>query len=466
MLSFTKQANMNIVRVWGGGIYEDDEFYSLCDELGLLVWQDFMFACGSYPEHESFIEIVKKEITQNVLRIQHHPSVAIWCGNNENEWIWYQEQKTSYKKMPGYKIYSSIMPEIVNEIDPGRPYWQSSPFGNEEDPNSFVSGNNHQWDLWSRWIDYTNVVNYKSLFVTEFGFQGPANRTTFEKYLPEQNRKIQDRVFEFHNKQVEGPERLIKFLTGHLPLNTGWSDFIYLAQLSQAFAIKTCLEYWKFQSAKTNGSIIWQLNDCWPVTSWALIDSELKPKISYYFVKNVFAQSGFSFLKNEDGLQIVLQNIKTENLSKKLKLNLFDATSGNLIDEPNIQIEKEAKSLVSYNIPQSVLPNENNQILIATLLDALNNILSRNYFIEGEWKHKILLNPEIDIEAGYESSITLKTDKPTFFVDLYHPKAEFNDRGFILLPGEEKEIGLSNQPDQRIKKEEIKIFSLNNYLQR
>ena len=467
LLSFAKQANMNIVRVWGGGIYEDDEFYSLCDRLGLLVWQDFMFACGSYPEHELFIENVKKEVTQNVLRLQHHPSLAIWCGNNENEWIWFQTQKTSYKEMPGYKIYHSVIPEIVNAIDPGRPYWQSSPFGNDDDPNSFGSGNNHQWDLWSRWIDYKKVTKDGSLFITEFGFQGPANKSTFEKYLSVENRKIQNKVFEFHNKQVEGPERLIKFLSGHLPLRTGWDDFIYLAQLSQAFALKTCLEYWKFESPKTNGSIIWQLNDCWPVTSWALIDSELKPKLSYYFVKNVFEPNGTCFIKNNEGLQIILQNDKTENHNHKLKLNLFDTSSGSLIKEGIIQIKKENKFHIPLKIPSTFLPDDKNQILIATLFDKKNNILLRNYFIEGEWKHKNLCTAKIEYQFVKNNSsycLKLTSDNIAFFIDVQHPECDFSDRGFILLPGEEKLLDISSRSGKKINLDQLEIYALNNYL--
>jgi len=426
-----------------------------------------MFACGSYPEYDSFIENVKKEVTQNVFRLQHHPSLALWCGNNENEWIWYQEQKTSYKQMPGYKIFHSIIPVILNEIDPGRPYWPSSPFGNEEDPNSFGSGNNHQWDIWSRWIDYKGVVNDKSLFVTELGFQRPANKSTFEKYLPEENRKIQDKVFEFHNKQVEGPERLIRFLAGHLPLNTGWNDFIYLAQLSQAFALKTCLEYWKFQSTKTNGSIIWQLNDCWPVTSWSLIDSELRPKISYYFVKNVFAQTSICFLKSNDGIQIILQNVKTGNTNCKLKFNLFDISSGSLINEQIVQIKKEDKSHISYKLPATVLPDDKNQILIATLLDEKNNFLSRNYFINGEWKHKNLASANIKFQLIKNNSsdcLKLVTDKITLFLDVQHPNADFSDRGFILLPGEEKFLNIFFRSNEKINFDQLEIYTLNNYL--
>jgi beta-mannosidase len=467
LLSLAKQANLNIVRVWGGGIYENDEFYTLCDELGLLVWQDFMFACGSYPENDEFIENVKEEVTQNVLRLQHHACLALWCGNNENEWIWFQEQNSSYTKMPGYKIYHSIIPEILNEIDPGRPYWPSSPFGNEEDPNSFDSGNNHQWDIWSGWIDYNDVKNDRSLFISEFGFQGPANKDTFEKYLPEENRKSQDKVFEFHNKQVEGPERLIRFLAGHLPLEIGWSDFIYLTQLNQALALKTCLEYWKFHSTKTKGSIIWQLNDCWPVTSWSLIDSELRPKLSYYFVKNVFALQGICFVKNNKGFQIILQNIKTGNSAYKLKSNLFDTSSGSQIHEEIFQIKKENRGHICYDVPQSVLPDDKNQILIASLLDENNKILSRNYFINGEWKHKNLVSANIKFQLIKNNStdcLKLITDKIALFLDVQHPDLDFSDRGFILLPGEEKFLNISFRSDEKINYDQLEIYTLNNYL--
>ena len=195
LLTKAKNANMNIIRVWGGGIYENDIFYENCDKLGLLVWQDFMFACASYPEHEEFIKNVEEEVSQNVYRLQHHPSIAIWCGNNENEWIFHQEQKKPISEMSGFKIFNKVIPNIMEKIDKLSNYWQSSPFGDDEDPNSSNSGNTHQWGLWSRWIDYAEVKDDKSLFVTEFGFQGPANINTWNKALPKKHRKIQDRNF-------------------------------------------------------------------------------------------------------------------------------------------------------------------------------------------------------------------------------------------------------------------------------
>lgn len=462
LLQYAKQANMNIVRVWGGGFYENDIFYDLCDELGLLVWQDFMFACSSYPEFDEFLNNVKEEVRQNVEKLQNHPSLILWCGNNENEWIWHQRIKTSYSEMPGYKIYHELIPDILKEIDPGRPYWPSSPFSFEEDPNSHLSGNRHEWEIWSRWIDYTTVKNDNSLFVTEFGFQAPANKKTFEKYLFEDNREIQNSIFEFHNKQIEGPERVFRYLAGHLPVKTEWDDFIYLTQLNQAFALKTCLEHWRLNWPVTNGSIIWQINDCWPVTSWALIDSELTPKMAYYFVKNIFNQEIVGFKNEGNDLKVIALNQKKNESEFKLNLQVFSDKTGELIFEEKIKNlispweKKELYQLNSKNFQADI-----NSVIVATLLDSDDNILFRNFYTEQRWKYKNLVSPKIDIETTGDESIIVKTDKPAFFVDLFHPEMEFSDKGFIILPGEKKKLTFTGNYENI---DEIKIFTLNNYL--
>lgn len=468
LLLLAKQANMNIVRVWGGGVYEDDEFYNICDELGLLVWQDFMFACGSYPENDNFIANVSEEVTQNVLRLQHHACLAIWCGNNENEWIWHQEQKTSYKNMPGYNIYHKVIPDILKEIDPLRPYWPSSPFGNDGDPNSFETGNTHQWNIWSRWIDYTEVVNDKSLFVTEFGFQGPANKDTFEKYLPIKNRNINDQVFEHHNKQVEGPERIIRFLSGHLPVKTEWDDYLYLAQLNQAFALKTCLEYWR-TNGRTNGSIIWQINDCWPVSSWAIVDSEIRPKISYHFVKNSFAPQLIYF--NNDGTRIKINLLNQNHLSikGKLRITIIDSDSGKTVSEKNLNVNIKKNAVTEIkSILLKDLPKNSNWIITTLLLDESENTICKNYYTLKPWKHITLEKPQLNIKVVNKNDFTyivIKSKNPVFFIDVYYPNITFSDRGFYLLPGEEIKLKIIGKQIKSLNEKDLKVYSLNNYLQ-
>jgi len=467
LLSLAKQANINIVRVWGGGIYENDEFYNICDELGLLVWQDFMFACGSYPENDDFIEIVKEEVNQNVLRLQYHACLALWCGNNENEWIWHQEQKISYKKMPGYKIYHKVISDILNVIDSNRPYWPSSPFGNDNDPNSFNSGNTHQWNIWSRWIDYNNVISDKSLFVTEFGFQGPANKDTFEKYLPQKNRNIGDKVFEHHNKQIEGPERIIKFLSSHLPIRTEWDDYLYLAQLNQAFALKTCLEYWR-TNGRTNGSIIWQINDCWPVTSWSIIDSDITPKLAYYFVKNSFASQLLYFKDDGITVSVMLLNQNKEKIEGRLRLTILDTVSGDITEDSSSKVNIINKRLIDINsVPRKNLPGNENWILTAVLYDESNETICRNYYLTKPWVHvklkKTKLKLNILTKDDY-AELILKCTNPAFFIDLYYPHLTFSDRGFFMMPGEQIKVKVIGKQTKSLNVKDIKIYSLNNYL--
>ena len=467
LLSLAKEGNMNMVRVWGGGFYENDEFYNFCDEFGLLVWQDFMFACGSYPEHDEFIGNVKEEVKQNVQRLHHHPAIAVWCGNNENEWLWHQDKKTSYKNMPGYKIYHTVIPDLLKQIDPSLCYWPSSPFGFEKDPNSFNSGNTHQWDIWSRWVDYENVMHDKSLFVTEFGFQGPANKETFEKYLPKENRKINDRVFEFHNKQVEGPERINKFLSAHLPINTNWEDYLYLTQLNQGFALKTCLEHWR-TNGRTNGSLIWQLNDSWPVTSWAIVDYELEPKLAYHFVKNIFAQQITFFTKNENKIEFNIQNQSRKSFEGLLKVSLIDSPGGKVIEEIKGNIKLKAHSTASSHYKAtSKLEKDKNLIAVSSLYNKEGLLISTNYYKGQPWKYIKTAKANISLELsgnGLNKKVALKSNKPAYFVDLYSPGITFDKRGFTILPGEQVELKITGRKVDALKVSDIKVYSLNDYL--
>jgi len=464
LLTLAKDANINMVRVWGGGIYEQNKFYELCDYLGLMVWQDFMFACAAYPEHESFINNVDEEVKQNVERLRHHPSIVIWCGNNENEWGWTQSETSAIEEMPGYKIYHELIPSLLQTLDTSRPYWPSSPFGNSKTPNSFDEGNTHQWNIWSTWTDYTEVIYDESKFVTEFGFQGPANIDTFRNCLPDGNCHIQDRVFEFHNKQVEGPERLTRFLSGHLPIVTEFDYYIYLTQLNQGFALKTCIEHWR-SNGITNGSVIWQLNDCWPVTSWAIVDSEIKPKLAYHFVKNIFNNIVLLINKKENTPKLIVKNDGNKEFRGTLNLSLVELHSSETIEKLDVEIEVslfESKIILNECFEKI----DESKIMVFTIYDETRSIINRNYFISGRWKHKKLLQPKIsyDFSKINENKLIIESNNLALFVDLYHPEIVFEERGFILLAGEKKEISFTKLNDVIFKIDKLNLRMLNQYL--
>ena len=465
LLFYAKDANMNIIRVWGGGIYEDDLFYETCDEFGLVVWQDFMFACAPYPEHIEFLQNVEEEIQYNVNRLQHHPSIAIWCGNNENEWGWYGIH-TNYREMTGYKIFHELIPNIVKNIDPYASYWQSSPFGNENDPNSANSGNRHQWDIWSSWTDYNQVKNDCSLFVTEFGFQAPANQSTLEDVIPEQERNIQSCLFQFHNKQVEGNERLIKFLYSHLPVKTDWKDFIYLTQLNQGLALKKCLEHWRFNQPHNNGSIIWQLNDTWPVVSWSLIDSSNTPKLSYYLVRKAFQNQAVFLNKSNESLEIFIFNNDRKEFSGWIDLHNIFLPKGKVehVINKKFKVKEYGKKVItSLALPGFIQTGKG--IIVSSLYGEDGELLQRNYYSEKEWKNLSLPEAKVNIKLRNKKdyySAELASNAPAFFVYLQSPDFIFRDNGFLILPGEKFNIELTNKKMKPGK--EISYTCLNQYL--
>ncbi|MCG3120898.1 MAG: Beta-galactosidase [bacterium] len=323
LLNLAREANMNMLRIWGGGIYEQKIFYALCDELGILVWQDFMFACGGYPDYPEFADTVRHEVATVIKKLRNHPCIVLWCGNNENEWIWNMETRRPPHEMPGVSLFEKIIPEICAEHDPARPYWQSSPFGGE-DPNSEREGDRHQWNIWSNWVDPAAVAKDRGRFLSEFGFQAPATLSTWKKFLAAEDLQPQSTRFEHHNKQVEGSERLFRFLAGYVRMPRDFEDFVFKTQIVQAEALKTMVEHWRREKFHTAGALFWQLNDCWPVSSWAVIDSELQPKAAYWYSRRFFAPVLVSFKPAGKFVEIWAANDTLATVAAEFELEVLD----------------------------------------------------------------------------------------------------------------------------------------------
>jgi beta-mannosidase len=300
LLSAAAAANMPMVRIWGGGIYEDEVFYELCDELGLLVWQDFMFACGMYPADPSFLASVQAEAEAQVRRLRHYACIALWCGNNED----YQIAGAAYNPdltpeansaFPARLIYERILPTACATLDPTRTYWPGSPYGGTYG-NDPTWGDRHVWDVWhGTMASYQRYGDFSGRFVSEFGMQSAPALETLRGVLPPGEDWPQSRTMDHHNKAPDGPKRLAAYLVENLrTADQSLETYVYQSQLLQAEAMRHAYRTWRRRWAgpgnyAVGGALVWQLNDCWPVTSWALIDSALRPKPALYTIKQELA---------------------------------------------------------------------------------------------------------------------------------------------------------------------------------
>ena len=447
LLTAARDASMNIIRVWGGGFYEQDIFYNLCDRLGLMVWQDFMYACGEYPQYPEFLQQAREEARHVVRRLRNHPSVVLWCGNNECEWLYCTEHPgEGPDNMCGAKIFRDVLANVCRAEDGTRPYWRSSPFGSGF-PNSEADGNHHQWVVWSAWRDFPEYEKDTARFVTEFGFQAPANRATFAEAMLPEDLHPQSRVMEHHNKQVEGPERLARFQAAHYKFGTDLDDFIYKGQLVQAEALKRAAEHWRRRKFNTAGVIFWQLNDCWPVSSWAVIDSALRPKAAYYFAKRFYAPLLLSCRKEEAGVSIWLTNDELAPGAGELTMAV-KSFSGRAVWKKvqRVSVAPNASAEV-FRVDQRVwsgIDTASHYLIVRCRMDSGTVAENRYYFDEpkhlklprGKVKAKIARDSEGNIVVIVEAATFAKNVR----LEAGGGNAVFEDNYFDLEAGEKKDV--------------------------
>ncbi len=298
LIQAAADANMNMLRVWGGGFYPDDAFFDLCDRYGLLVWQDFMFACGVYPADADFVENVRVEAVQNVRRLRHHASLALWCGNNEMEqgwcdWGWNQpDDPVNQRLKAGYdRLYHHLLPELLALEDPDRPYWPSSassdaPF---QDPNGQVQGDCHYWDVWHKAAPFTAYREQFPRFMSEFGFQSLPPLPTIAAFAEPAEWNLTSWVMEHHQRSPVGNGLIIAQMAQTFRLPKDFPPLVYLSLVLQAEGIRYGVEHWRRNRARVSGTLFWQLNDCWPVASWSSIDYYGRWKALHYAARRFYS---------------------------------------------------------------------------------------------------------------------------------------------------------------------------------
>ncbi|WP_117209057.1 glycoside hydrolase family 2 protein [Allorhizocola rhizosphaerae] len=417
-------AGANLLRVWGGGVYESDEFYNTADELGLLVWQDFPFACAAYPEEEPFASEVEAEARDNIVRLMSHPSLVIWCGNNENleghqHWGWRDRLEG---RSWGAGFYHDLLPRLVGELDPSRPYWPGSPYSG--DPSLDVKdpslGTVHIWTVWVT-HDYTHYATYTPRFVAEFGFQGPPTWATLRDSVtaPELTPDSS------HQKAIDGQAKLLSGLQGHLPRPSTFDDWHYYTQLNQARAVSFGIQRFRALMPYCMGTIVWQLNDCWPVTSWAAVDGAGRRKPLWYELRRAYADRLITFQDNE----LVLVNDSALPWRDTL------VTTQHTI---------HGEVLTTQEVPISIPPRDVARFpytpadLVTASVGAQRAVRFAEEDVSIAFPPASLRGTAEPVDGGYRVHITAETilRELALFPDRLDPDATIDDQLVTLLPGE------------------------------
>lgn len=454
LIKDTKDANMNMIRVWGGGIYEDDEFYKACDENGILVWQDFMFAGSFYPADEAFLNNVKEEVKDQVTRLQNHPSIALWCGNNEiDEAIvnWGYQKQFNYSKndsLQVWKDYKKLFHEVIpkalaeNLKSDKNIYWPSSPsigWGHKE---SLAEGDSHYWGVW--WGEQPfEIYNEKvGRFMSEYGFQGtPTIQTTKTMFSGAPDLNLQNPTVKAHEKHVRGWDIINEYLKRDYKIPTDFVQYNYVSQLLQARGMQIAIEAHRRAKPYNMGTLYWQLNDCWPVVSWSSIDYSGNWKAFHYQAKRSFEPVLTSVAETEKNYDIYLISDLLKQLKTDIQFELMDFTG-------RILWKASQSGLVNADVSEkirSISKTEWAQFDLSKVVLKISSEKDTKFeklFFFKKPKDIKLSKPEIKIRKISPAEIEISTD--VLAKDIYLiGDAHFSDNFFDLLPGTSKRITLS-----------------------
>jgi beta-mannosidase len=452
LLESVRDTNMNMLRVWGGGIYESDDFYDLCDEMGILVWQDFMFGCSLYPGDEAFLENVRQEANDNVKRLRNHPSIVIWVGNNEIESGWFHwgwKEKLPARLWEDYlKLFYGVLPEVCKSLDPSRSYWPSSPSSNlEDDPESQKMGDLHYWQVWHAAAPFTDYEKQFPRFMSEYGFQSFPQLETVTTYTAPADREIKSPVMMAHQRHPRGNQLIREYMLREYPEPKDFESFLYVSQVLQAEGIKIGAEHLRRIMPHNMGSLFWQIDDCWPVASWSSIDYTGRWKALQYYARRFYSDILLSPYEENGSLYFYIVSDRLQPTASELKVSLLDFEGRTLWEEKQ-EIEVAAlnsKSHLNIPIDQLLAGKDPKSVFLFAELLVDGQPVSRNEHFFQPYKNLLLPRPRISAEvvrtrAGFR--ITLSSDKLARAVYLSAPnyRGFFVDNYFDLIPGKKVEV--------------------------
>lgn len=456
LLESCKKANFNCVRVWGGGYYPSDYFYDLCDEMGLIVWQDLMYACNVYDVTKTFGESCRQETLDNVKRLRHHASLGLWCGNNEIESAWDHWQdfqtETPYLRADYIKLFENILPDAVREADQDTFYWRSSPssggcFDNPDDENR---GDTHYWYVWHGQKPFTDYQKYYFRFCSEFGFQSFPCMKTVESFTEEKDRNIFSRVMENHQKNDAANGKILYYLSENFQYPQDLNHLLYVSQILQGMAMKYGVDHWRRNRGRCMGTLYWQVNDNWPVASWSSIDYFGRWKALHYMAKKFYAPLAVSMRRDGEIFKAYLENETgqaqewTVTISvKNMKCEVLDS-----VQETGTTASFRSEELIQIDV--SKWKKQEDHVFVETVLKLSDGTVLTDTETLVPYKYVGLETPAISTTVEEQEDaylIKVKTDcfVPFLSLDFKDADAILEDNFFHITDTEEKIIRVSKK---------------------
>jgi beta-mannosidase len=471
LLQAAKDTHQNMLRVWGGGIYESDIFYELCDQMGITIWQDFMFGCATYPTFDAdFMANVEVEARQQIKRLRHHPSLALWCGNNELEQGLVGEDwsDTTMSWADYSELYDKSLAELVAELDPETDYWPGSPHsphGDRRDWNNPRWGDAHIWDVWHGMAPFEFYRTCFHRFNSEFGFQSFPEPDSLDLFTIPADHSINSPIMEHHQRHASGNAIIIQYLLDWFRLPTDFNNQIVLSQILQGMAIKYAVEHWRRTMPRGMGTLYWQLNDCWPVASWSSIDYYGRWKALHYMARRFYAPIMISGLEDwETGeVEIHITNDNQADAAGIVYWQLLTAGEGESVGEGHLEVEIPAitnSRVATLEFKEQLQTYGNENVILTLRLEIDGQAVSDNLVLFCRPKRLNLGSPKIEVDVQNDHMI-LSTDIPALWVWInLGDDTPLPDNFTHLLPGLDTSLKIPSTLTEEQVLNRIKVFSL------
>ena len=471
LLSFAKKSHFNMLRVWGGGIYQDDDFYKRCSEYGILIWQDFMYACACCKFDKELEEDMTAEVITQLRRLRNYPCMALWAGNNEIEDMigyWRPDEEVLNERRDYVKMFCYLIPSLMEKYHPSGIYKESSPTSDTlfYDMNNPNRGDCHYWEVWHGLKPFAEYRRHLFRFCSEFGFESLPSIETIREFAPENEMNLFSPTMEHHQKFMEGNSKILSYLADNFRYPDSFEDLIYISQIMQAEAIQSGVEHWRSNRGVCMGSLYWQLNDCWPGISWSSVDFYGRWKALQYFANRFYAPLSVTAAEDDGKMFFAVLNDTQKDINATVKWKMVDMEYNTVMSGIYTEsVDKlSSKKTDVIEIPERYTSERNKYFVIYELLIDKESIIKRIMLLT-ENKRYYFKKANINISVQQKKDgvyVSLVSDELARYVRLSANKDTclFEDNYFDLLPNEEKIIRVESRCDIDEIKNDIKVKCL------